>query len=143
MGTAVVFREGIREQWLLWRLDHSEGDAEKDCMAQLGTLGSLRAIEPLARRLEGLPPSHEWHFYTTPNVIRSLDALSALLSIAQTRRETSIPHILRSSIHGTGATSKEVFNQLLLVARGKQASIDLGRAPPGAAGRHPGDVEEK
>jgi len=136
-----VFREGIREQWLLWRLDHSDGDAEKACIAQLGTMGSLRAIEPLARRLEGLPPSYEWHFYTTQNVLESLDALSALLSIAQFQREKSIPYLMKSGIHGTSPTSKEVFNQLVLVARGDQASIDLGRNP--RPGRDPSEVEEE
>ena len=149
-AAALVFREGIHEQWLLWRLDHSNGDAEKACIAQLGTMGSLRAIEPLARRLEGLPASQEWHFYTTENVMRSVDALSALLSIAQAKRERSIPYLMKSSIHGTSPTSKAVFDQLVLVARGKQASIDLGKTRsqlddpfPLSPGRDPRGVGEE
>ena len=149
-GAAVIFREGIREQWLLWRLEHSDGESEKACMAQLGTMGSLRAIEPLSRRLESLPPSYAWHFYTTQNVLRSLDALSALLSIAQTQREKSIPYLEKSSIHGTSPTSRGVFDQLVLVARGKQASIDLGKTGaqlddpfPLSPGRDPHGVEEE
>ena len=140
-AAAFVFREGLREQWLLWRLDHSGSDVEKACMKALGEMGSLRAIEPLARRLEDLPPSYDWHFSTTSTVLRSLDALSALLSIARTRREKSIPYLETSSVHGTSPTSKEAFDQLVLVARGKKASIDLGRTP--RPGRDPAEVEEE
>jgi hypothetical protein len=130
---ALAFREAIRERWLLWKLEHSDGDAEKDCMARLGAMGSLRAIEPLARRLEGLPPSNEWHFYTTQNVMRSLDALSALLSIAQTRREKCFPYLEKSRVRTYGPD--EVLRQLGLVAAGAQESIDLSK--PLVPGRDP------
>ena len=96
-------------------------------MVSLGTMGSLRAIEPLARRLEGLPPSQEWHFYTTQNVMRSVDALSALLSIAQARREESLPYLERSMVHGTTWTSSEALRQLRLVAAGAQETIVLSK----------------
>ena len=109
-------------------------------MTKLGAMGSVRALEPLAQRLDGLPPSYEWHFYTTSDILKSLDALSALLVIAQARREKCLPYLERS-MRRTGGTAHEALRQLSLIAVGAQETVELSK--PLVPGRDPRHVKEE
>jgi hypothetical protein len=135
-AAALAFSETLREKWHLWRLEKGDAGEQKAAMTALGTMGSLSAIEPLARRVATLPPESEWHFSTFKDVSSSLEALSALLSIVQARREESIPFLEAARRGPSTPTAKNVFRQLVLVARGLEATVSISRP------MHPGSPVE-
>jgi len=109
-GAGLVFREAIRERWLIWKLEHGSLEQADKAAAELGRMGSVRAIDPLARRL-GLAPSRPWTLETQTK------ALSALIAIASTRRADSLPYIEAALENNPREVSKDVLWQLARMAR--------------------------
>lgn len=82
-------------------------------------MGSVRAIDPLARRL-GLPLSQTFRTLDTQT-----KALSALIAIASTRRADSLPYIEAALENDPSDVSKDVLWQLARMAR---REVDYVRA---------------
>ena len=110
-GAGLVFREAIRERWLIWKLEHGSLEQADKAAAELGRMGSVRAIDPLARRL-GLPLSQ-----TLLTLETQTKALSTLIAIASTRRADSLPYIEAALENNPREVSKDVLWQLARMAR--------------------------
>ena len=114
-GAALVFREGILERWLLWRLEHGDPEQARKATKSLGAMGSLRAIEPLARRLGARPSRTEQACIGTRSL--TCEALAALSLIAQIRREECLPYLAAATREDMSETWKDALRGIARVAR--------------------------
>ena len=87
-GAALVFREAIRERWLIWKLEHGSPEQSVRAARELGDMGSLSAIGSLAALMDapselvpGLAGTYESSYVAS---------LSALYEITRKRRERSL-----------------------------------------------------
>ena len=122
-GAALVFRDGIRERWLIWKLEHGDREQAREASKALGAMGSLGAIEPLARRL-GVPPSRtEQAFVGTRSL--TCDVLSAIHAIAQIRREECLPYLAAATRGDLSKTWKDALRRIAQVASREGDTVDL------------------
>ena len=120
-GAALVFREGIRERCLIWRFEHGSPQQSAVAAKELGDLGSLRAIAPLAAAIEA--PSELIPELSGTYESSFIASLSALYEVTRKRREQSLPYL--STREDMSDARKEVMRQLAQVARGERDTLEL------------------
>jgi len=135
-GAALVFRKPIREQWLIWKLEHGSSEEADGASSELAAMGSLRAIEPLADRLALHTATRRptWSRKTIDGMVKGLVGddghtatvvLGALYAIARMQREASLPYFESALKKDLEEIWKDALRQIIRVARKEEETVDF------------------